>query len=88
MMIGSGWIGMELAAAASSYGNAVTLLGLEDVPLGVAIGPELGGFFRSLHEKHGVQFRLPASAAEITGVGARRAPLSRTPARSSLPTSW
>lgn len=67
VMVGSGWIGMELAAAASSYGNAVTLLGLEDVPLSLAIGPELGGFFRSLHEKHGVQFRLPASAAEITG---------------------
>ncbi|MFH5878112.1 NAD(P)/FAD-dependent oxidoreductase [Arthrobacter sp. NA-172] len=69
VMVGSGWIGMELAAAASSYGNTVTLLGLEDVPLSTAIGPELGGFFRSLHEKHGVQFRLPASAAEITGVG-------------------
>lgn len=71
VMVGSGWIGMELAAAASSYGNSVTLLGLEDVPLSTAIGPELGGFFRSLHEKHGVQFRLPASAAEITGIGGR-----------------
>ncbi|WP_284762265.1 FAD-dependent oxidoreductase [Arthrobacter sp. efr-133-R2A-63] len=71
VMVGSGWIGMELAAAASSYGNSVTLLGLEDVPLSTAIGPELGGFFRSLHEKHGVQFRLPASAAEITGTGGR-----------------
>lgn len=68
VMIGSGWIGMELAAAASIYGNTVTLLGLEDVPLSMAIGPELGGFFRSLHEKHGVQFRLPATAAEITGL--------------------
>lgn len=71
VMIGSGWIGMELAAAASSYGNTVTLLGLEDVPLTTAIGPELGGYFRSLHERHGVQFRLPASAAGITGVGGR-----------------
>lgn len=71
VMIGSGWIGMELAAAASSYGNTVTLLGLEDVPLSTAIGPELGRYFRSLHERHGVQFRLPASAAGITGVGGR-----------------
>lgn len=71
VMIGSGWIGMELAAAASSYGNTVTLLGLEDVPLSTAIGPGLGGYFRSLHERHGVQFRLPASAAGITGVGGR-----------------
>ncbi len=67
VMVGSGWIGMELAAAASSYGNTVTLLGLEQVPLAAAIGAELGGFFRSLHESHGVRFRLPASAAAITG---------------------
>ena len=71
VMIGSGWIGLELAAAASAYGNSVTLIGLEDVPLGAAIGPELGGFFQSLHEAHGVRFRLPASAAGITGESGR-----------------
>lgn len=71
VLIGSGWIGMELAAAASAYGNTVTVLGLEDVPLGAAIGPELGGFFRALHESHGVRFRLPASAAEVQGRSGR-----------------
>ena len=71
VMVGSGWIGMELAAAANSYGNTVTLLGLERVPLAAAIGPELGGFFRSLHESRGVRFRLPASAAGITGEAGR-----------------
>ena len=71
VMVGSGWIGMELAAAANSYGNSVTLLGLEQVPLAAAIGPELGAFFRSLHESRGVRFRLPASAAAITGVDGR-----------------
>lgn len=67
VMIGSGWIGMELAAAAATYGNRVTLLGLEEIPLAGAIGPDLGRFFRQLHEAHGVSFRLPASAREITG---------------------
>ena len=67
VMIGSGWIGMELAAAATSYGNRVTLLGLEDIPLAAAIGPELGTFFRSLHEAQGVRFRLGATAAELRG---------------------
>ena len=43
VMIGSGWIGMELAAAAATYGNNVTLLGLEEVPLASAIGPPLDG---------------------------------------------
>lgn len=71
VMVGSGWIGMELAAAARSYGNEVTLLGLEDIPLSAAIGPELGAFFRTLHEANGVRFRLPASATEITGQDGR-----------------
>jgi NADPH-dependent 2,4-dienoyl-CoA reductase/sulfur reductase-like enzyme len=71
VMVGSGWIGMELAAAASSYGNRVTLLGLEDVPLSGAIGPELGAFFQSLHESRGVRFRLAASAVEIRGDAGR-----------------
>lgn len=71
VLVGSGWIGMELAAAARSYGNEVTLLGLEDIPLSGAIGPELGTYFRELHESHGVQFRLPASAAEITETDGR-----------------
>ncbi|MDI2035060.1 NAD(P)/FAD-dependent oxidoreductase [Paenarthrobacter nitroguajacolicus] len=67
VMVGSGWIGMELAAAARTYGNQVTLLGLEDIPLSAAIGPELGKFFRQVHEDQGVSFRLPASAAAIEG---------------------
>ena len=71
VMIGSGWIGMELAAAASSYGNRVTLLGLEEIPLAAAIGPELGSFFRSLHEANGVQFRLGATAAGLLGDSGR-----------------
>ncbi len=67
VMIGSGWIGMELAAAARTYGNDVTLLGLEDIPLSAAIGPELGRYFQHLHLEQGVSFRLPASAARIEG---------------------
>ncbi|MGA7203254.1 MAG: FAD-dependent oxidoreductase [Specibacter sp.] len=69
VMIGSGWIGMEIAATARELGNDVTLLGLEDVPLSVAIGTQLGAVFAARHEEAGVQFVLPASAAEIKGDG-------------------
>lgn len=67
VLIGSGWIGMEIAATARELGNNVTLLGLEDVPLSVAIGKELGGVFLNRHQEAGVKFVLPASAAEIQG---------------------
>ncbi len=67
VLIGSGWIGMEIAASARTLGNEVTLLGLEDVPLSNAIGTELGRVFMARHEQAGVHFRLPVSAAAIKG---------------------
>ncbi|WP_315912977.1 FAD-dependent oxidoreductase [Arthrobacter sp. lap29] len=67
VMIGSGWIGMEIAATATELGNKVALMGLEDVPLSVAIGAQLGTVFTNRHKEAGVQFELPASAAEIQG---------------------
>lgn len=67
VMIGSGWIGMEIAATATELGNHVTLLGLEEVPLSAAIGTELGTVFTNRHREAGVKFVLPASATEIQG---------------------
>ncbi|MBP2413688.1 NADPH-dependent 2,4-dienoyl-CoA reductase/sulfur reductase-like enzyme [Arthrobacter stackebrandtii] len=67
VMIGSGWIGMEIAATATELGNTVALMGLEEVPLSVAIGAELGTVFANRHKEAGVRFELPASAAEIQG---------------------
>lgn len=67
VMIGSGWIGMEIAATATELGNHVTLLGLEEVPLSAAIGTELGTVFVNRHKEAGVKFVLPASASEIQG---------------------
>ncbi|GAA5229735.1 NAD(P)/FAD-dependent oxidoreductase [Arthrobacter cryoconiti] len=67
VMVGSGWIGMEIAATAAELGNKVALLGLEEVPLSTAIGNELGRVFASRHEEAGVKFFLPSSAEEIQG---------------------
>jgi 3-phenylpropionate/trans-cinnamate dioxygenase ferredoxin reductase component len=65
VLIGSGWIGMEIAATARELGNEVTLMGLEEIPLSLAIGPQIGAAFAARHREAGVQFRLPASAKEI-----------------------
>nr|WP_035775450.1 FAD-dependent oxidoreductase [Arthrobacter sp. H5] len=67
VLIGSGWIGMEVAATARELGNEVTLLGLEEVPLSAAIGSELGNVFAARHKEAGVRFLLPASVKEIKG---------------------
>ncbi|HWU46082.1 MAG TPA: FAD-dependent oxidoreductase [Humibacter sp.] len=59
VIVGSGWIGLEVASAARGYGNEVTVIGMEDQPLSVALGDDLGRVFRGLHEQNGVQLRLP-----------------------------
>ena len=61
VVVGAGWIGLELGAAAREYGNDVTLIGRESIPLEGPLGPELGSMFRELHEAHGVRFELPSS---------------------------
>ena len=65
VLIGSGWIGLELAAAARGYGNAVTVISPDRVPLATALGDEMGTVFRELHEEHGVVFQLEQSVLGI-----------------------
>ncbi|HEV7183298.1 MAG TPA: FAD-dependent oxidoreductase [Leifsonia sp.] len=67
VVVGSGWIGLEVAAAARGYGNEVTVVGSSAVPLSKAIGPELGRVFERLHRENGVEFRNHASVVAIDG---------------------
>lgn len=71
VIIGAGWIGLEVAAAARGYENDVTVLGLETVPLNTAIGDDAGSVFASLHREHGVDLRMSTSVAGIRGEGGR-----------------
>src|SRR5690606_34490790 len=70
--IGSGWIGLELAATARGYGNEVTVVSQDRVPLSSALGDEMGAMFQKLHEEHGVKFLLErqVEAIETGGDGA------------------
>ena len=67
VIVGSGWIGLEVAAAARLYGNEVTVVGHDAVPLHRALGDELGSVFEQLHREHGVAFRLNSAVAELGG---------------------
>jgi 3-phenylpropionate/trans-cinnamate dioxygenase ferredoxin reductase subunit len=64
VFVGSGWIGLELAAAARGFGNAVAVIAPERVPLEGPLGVELGTMFRELHEQNGVEFHLETN---VTG---------------------
>nr|WP_202447074.1 FAD-dependent oxidoreductase [Streptomyces sp. SID5468] len=67
VIAGAGWIGLEVAAAARSYGAEVTVVEPEPTPLHTVLGPELGGVFAGLHREHGVRFRFGTRLTEITG---------------------
>jgi NADPH-dependent 2,4-dienoyl-CoA reductase/sulfur reductase-like enzyme len=69
VIIGSGWIGLEAAAAARTAGCSVTIIEPQPGALYGAIGPELGGKFADLHRSHGVEFRFGESAAEFLAAG-------------------
>jgi 3-phenylpropionate/trans-cinnamate dioxygenase ferredoxin reductase subunit len=69
VVAGAGWIGLETAAAARSYGNEVTVIDPEPTPLHAAMGPELGGVFADLHREHGVILRLDDGVAGFWGAG-------------------
>ncbi|MBL3686772.1 FAD-dependent oxidoreductase [Leucobacter zeae] len=72
-LIGSGWIGLELAAAARNAGHEVTVITRSRIPLAHAVGDEMGTLFQRLHEEHGVAFALERSVTAIAVDGDGRA---------------
>jgi len=65
VIIGGGWIGLEVAAAARARGTAVAVVEAADLPLAAALGPEVARSFLTLHRDHGVVFYLGASVAAV-----------------------
>jgi 3-phenylpropionate/trans-cinnamate dioxygenase ferredoxin reductase component len=66
-VIGAGWIGLEVTAAARNAGVEVTLLEMMELPLLKVLGPEVAQLFAALHRSHGVDLRFGAHIEEITG---------------------
>ncbi|WP_227999198.1 NAD(P)/FAD-dependent oxidoreductase [Nocardia australiensis] len=66
VVIGAGWIGLEVTAAARAAGVEVTIVEAAELPLLRALGPEMGAVFAELHREHGVDFRFGAEVSEIT----------------------
>ncbi|MEH3128845.1 MAG: FAD-dependent oxidoreductase [Mycolicibacterium neoaurum] len=65
-VIGAGWIGLEVAAAARSRDVAVTVVESAALPLLGALGRENAEVFADLHTEHGVDFRFGATVEGIT----------------------
>lgn len=57
-VVGGGWIGLEVAAAARTAGSDVTVFEMEDLPLLRVLGPTVAEVIADLHREHGVDLRL------------------------------
>src|SRR5215469_12953747 len=70
-VIGAGWIGLEVTAAARIAGVEVTVLEMAELPLLRVLGREVAQVFADLHAQHDVDLRFGVQVAEITGSGGR-----------------
>src|SRR5215218_10559293 len=68
-VVGTGWIGSEVAASLRQLGREVTLIGPDTAPLARVLGPEIGRVYRDLHADHGVRLLLETRVAGFRGRG-------------------
>jgi NADPH-dependent 2,4-dienoyl-CoA reductase/sulfur reductase-like enzyme len=71
VIIGAGWIGLEVAAAARNAGTDVTVVEVAALPLLAVLGPEIAQVFADLHTERGVQLRLGVALDRIDVHGDR-----------------
>jgi 3-phenylpropionate/trans-cinnamate dioxygenase ferredoxin reductase subunit len=69
VVIGAGWIGLEVAAAARERGVTVTVVDHSAAPLLRVLGPEIAQVFADLHREHGVSFHHGATVRRFLGHG-------------------
>ena len=67
VVIGGGFIGLELAAAASTLGKSVHVLEAQPRLMARVVSPMLSDFYRDLHTGRGVNISLGVVPVEIAG---------------------
>ena len=67
VLIGGGWIGLEVAAAARERGAHVTVLESLALPLVRVLGPTIAQVFADLHREHEVDLRTEVTVEAIEG---------------------
>lgn len=65
VVIGAGFLGLEVAASLRTRGLEVHVVGSERLPLERVLGHECGNFVRGIHAEHGVIFHLQRTAIRV-----------------------
>jgi 3-phenylpropionate/trans-cinnamate dioxygenase ferredoxin reductase component len=68
VVIGAGWIGLEVASAGRHHGAEVTVLEVSDLPLQRVLGDDVAKVFADLHREHDVDLRLGTGVERIRSV--------------------
>jgi NADPH-dependent 2,4-dienoyl-CoA reductase/sulfur reductase-like enzyme len=69
VVVGAGFIGLEVAASARKLGLEVTVVEAAPRPLGHVLGPELADRMAALHVERGVEIACGVTVAEVEGRG-------------------
>jgi NADPH-dependent 2,4-dienoyl-CoA reductase/sulfur reductase-like enzyme len=80
VIIGAGWSGLEVAAAARNHGANVTVVESLRLPLHRVLGDEVARIFANLHVANGVVFHFGAQVQEITDTSVKLADGTELPA--------
>jgi NADPH-dependent 2,4-dienoyl-CoA reductase/sulfur reductase-like enzyme len=67
IVVGGGFIGLEIAASARQRGCAVTVLEVADQLMGRALPADIGAVYADLHRENGVDLRLGTGIERIEG---------------------
>jgi NADPH-dependent 2,4-dienoyl-CoA reductase/sulfur reductase-like enzyme len=67
VVVGAGFVGAEVAAAARAKGLPVVVLEALPVPLARGLGPTLGPAVAAIHARHGVDLRLGVAVESLEG---------------------
>lgn len=67
VIIGAGYIGLEVAAIARAMGKDVCVLEAQDRPMKRVVSQTVSDFFTALHKEHGVDLRLETGVAALEG---------------------
>ncbi len=71
VIVGAGWIGLEITAAARTHGATVTVVETDTLPLRRVLGDEVAEVFAAVHQAHDVDFRFSSGVQEFGGLGGR-----------------
>ena len=69
VVIGGGWIGLEVAAAGRMLGAEVTVVEALDMLCARALTPDMAAYLLDVHRERGVDVRLGATIEALTGEG-------------------